>query len=74
MTDIIIVLGRCHCRVACIEGWLGGTFRTSTFVKEYALSDAFGTTLSYMAASKILQSLAYSALQGSLSVSLLRLL
>ena len=71
VAEIIIVLGRCNCRVADIERWLGGALRASTFIKEYALSDAFGTALSYMVASNEFQSLAYSSLQEWLLVSLL---
>ena len=51
VAEIIIVLAHCNCRVADIEGWLGGALRASTFIEEYALSDAFGTALSYMVAS-----------------------
>ena len=72
---IIIVLSHCNCRVASIEGWLGGTLRTSTFIEEYALSKAFGTALSYMVASNEIMSFAtLSALQGSLTTILFCLL
>ena len=72
---IIIVLGHCNCRVASIEGWLGGTLRTSTFIEEYTLTEAFGTAFSYMVASNEIMSFAtLSALQGSLTTILLCLL